>query len=122
MLRRKLLVTAMTAGLFMVGTGTAQAWDLIHDRTGYDRVTLRAWTRGYGQVAYIADHAGTRVDVEITVTCNNGDYFNDTWSDGGSRFRFVLRGLANSGRCDHVFKVDGRKSFVQLDVSLWARG
>lgn len=122
MLRKKLLVAVMTAGLFLVGTGTAQAWDLIHERHGYDRVTLRAWTRGYNQVAFIADHGGTRIDVEVTVTCANGDFFQDTWSDGGSRFRFVLGGLGNSRRCDHVFKVDGRKSWVALDLYFYARG
>ena len=119
---RKLLVGLLTAGLFLVGTGTAQAWDLIHERHGYDRVTLRAWTRGYGQVAFVADHAGTRVDVQITTTCANGDYFQDTWSDGGERFRFILRGLANSRHCDHEFKVDARKSWVELDLYLYARG
>ena len=122
MLRKKLLVGLLTAGLFLVSTGTAQAWDLIHERSGYGRVTLRAWTRNYNQVAYVADHQGTRVDVEITVTCANGDYFQDTWSDGGSRFRFILRGLGNSRRCDHVFKVDARKSWVQVDLALYARG
>ncbi len=122
MLRKKLLVGLLTAGLFLVSTGTAQAWDLIHERSGYDRVTLRAWTRNYNQVAYVADHQGTRINVEITVTCANGDYFQDTWSDGGSRFRFILRGLGNSRRCDHVFKVDARKSWVQVDLALYARG
>jgi hypothetical protein len=121
MLRRKLLVGVLTAGLFLVGSGTAQAWDLIHDRHGYDRVTLRAWTRGYGQVAYVADHTGTRISVEISVTCANGDTFNDTWSDGGERFRFVLRGLANSRRCEHTFKVDAAKSSVVLDLYFYAR-
>lgn len=121
MLRRKLLVGVLTAGMFLVGSGTAQAWDLIHDRHGYDRVTLRAWTRGYGQVAYVADHAGTRIDVEISVTCANGDTFHDTWSDGGDRFRFILRGLANSRRCDHTFKVDARRSSVLIDLYFYGR-
>jgi hypothetical protein len=122
MLRRKLLVSLMVAGLFVAGTGTAQAWDLIHDKTGYDRVTLRAWTRNYNQVAYVADHSGTRIDVSVKVTCANGDTFEQTWSDGGDRFRFILRGLGNSRRCDHVFKVDARRSDVQVSLALWARG
>ena len=122
MVRRKALAVVLTAGLFLVGTGTAQAWDLVHSKSGYDRVTLRAWTKNYNQVAYVADHAGTRVSVTIKVTCNNGDYFQDSWKDGGARFRFVLRGLGNSGRCNHIFKVDARKPSVRLDLSFWARG
>ena len=122
MLRRKLLVSLMVAGLFVTGTGTAQAWDLVHDKTGYDRVTLRAWTRNYNQVAYVADHPGTRVSVSIVVDCANGDHFDQTWSDGGDRFRFTLGGLGNSRRCDHVFKVDARRADVLLSLSLFARG
>jgi len=122
MLRRKLLVSLMVAGLFVTGTGTAQAWDLVHEKSGYDRVTLRAWTRNYNQVAYVVDHAGTRVSVSIVVDCANGDHFDQTWSDGGDRFRFVLRGLGNSRRCDHVFKVDARRTDVLLTLALWARG
>ncbi len=114
--RRKVVVGLITAVLFLGGTGIAEAWDLIHERHGYDRVTLRAWTRGYGKVAYVADHAGTRINVRITVSCANGDYFSDSWTDGGRRFRFVLRGLRNSRRCDHVFKVDARKPWVPLDL------
>jgi len=122
MLRKKALIVVMTLGLFLVGTGTAQAWDLIHDRSGYGRVTLRAWTQNYNQVAYVADHGGTRVDVEIRVVCRNGDTFEDSWSDGGSRFRFILRGFGNSGRCVHTFRVEGRSSFPRLDLAVYARG
>jgi hypothetical protein len=122
MLRRKVLVAVITAGLFLVGTGTAQAWDLVHSRTGHGRVTLRAWTKNYNQVAFVADHAGTRVDVSITVDCRNGDHFDNTWSDGGNRFRFILGGLGNSGRCNHTFKVEGKSSFPELSLALYARG
>lgn len=124
-MRRKVLVVAMAAGLFLVGTGTAQAggaWDLIHSRNGFGRVTLRAWTNNYNQVAFVADHGGTRISVEITVSCRNGDFFEDTWSDGGNRFRFILRGLGNSGRCNHVFKVVGNSSVPPLNLALYARG
>ncbi len=122
MRRKHLLVGAMVVGLFLTGTGTAQAWDLIHSRSGYDRVTLRAWTRDYNQVAFVADHAGTRIDVSITVVCANGDTYENTWSDGGNRFRFVLGGLGNSRRCDHTFKVDGRNPSAELTLALFARG
>ena len=121
MFRRKLVVAVMALGLFLIGTGTAQAWDLIHDKSGYGRVTLRAWTKNYSQVAFVADHAGTRVDVAIEVNCRNGDSYSDTWSDGGNRFRFILRGLRNSGRCVHTFRVVGRSSFPELDLAIWAR-
>ncbi len=120
MLRKKLLVVAMTTGLFAVGTGTAQAWDLINTKSGHDRVVLRAWTRNYAKVAFVARHAGTRVDVSIEVNCRNGDHFDKTWSDGGDRFRFVLRGLRSSGRCNHTFKVDGRRSSPLLSLALYA--
>lgn len=122
MLRRMLLAGLMAFGLVATTAGAAQAWDLIHSRSGYDRVALRAWTRNYNQVAYVADHAGTRIRVTITVTCNNGDFFQDSWVDGGERFRFILRGLGDSGRCDHVFKVDARRSDVRVDLALYARG
>lgn len=122
MRRKHLLVGAMVAGLFLTGTGTAQAWDLIHSRSGYDRVTVRAWTRDYNQVAFVADHVGTRIDVSIKVVCANGDTYENTWSDAGSRFRFVLGGLGNSRRCDHTFKVDGRNPSAELTLALFARG
>lgn len=122
MLRRKVLVVAMAFGLLAVGALPAHAWDFIADKSGNGRVTLRAWTRNYNQVAFIADHAGTRIDVEITVDCRNGDHYDNTWSDGGSRFRFVLGGLGNSGRCNHTFKVVGRSAVPDLYLSFWARG
>jgi len=120
--RKKLLVTVMVLGLFVLGTGTAQAWDFIADRGGNDRVTLRAWTRNYNQVAFVADHAGTRVAVAIGVDCRNGDHFEDTWSDGGRRFRFVLGGLGNSGRCNHTFRVDANNPSPELYLAVYARG
>jgi hypothetical protein len=122
MLRRKLLVAVMALGLFLVGTGTAQAWDLVHSKDGYGSVTLRAWTKNYNQVAFVADHGGTRVSVSIRVVCRNGDSFQDSWSDEGSRFRFILRGLGNSGRCVHTFRVRANDSFPLLSLALYARG
>ena len=122
MLRRKVLVAVVTLVVFMVGTGTAQAWDLIADRDGHGRVTLRAWTRNYNQVAFVANHSGTRVDVAIVVDCRNGDHYDNTWSDGGGRFRFVLGGLGNSGRCNHTFRVVANDSFPDLYLAVAARG
>jgi hypothetical protein len=122
MLRKRLLVGAMTVGLVLAGSGTAYAWDLIASKSGDDLVTLRAWTRNYNQVAFVADHAGTRVDVKIVVDCRNGYHFDDTWIDGGERFRFILGGLGNSGRCNHTFRVDGRSATAELDLTIYARG
>lgn len=124
MLRKKLLAAAMAVGLFVVGTGTAQAggWDFIHDKDGYSRVTLRAWTRGYQQVAFVSDHVGTRIDVSLSVRCQNGDTYDNTWSDGGRRFRFVLGGLGNSRRCNHVLRVVANDPFDYLYLSVYARG
>lgn len=121
MLRRKVLVVVMAFGLFVVGTGVAQAWDLIHSRSGYGRVTLRAWTRNYNQVAFVADHAGTRVDVTVVVNCRSGYHYDNTWSDGGRRFRYILRGLGDEGRCNHTFRVVGRSPIPELDLAVWAR-
>jgi hypothetical protein len=122
MLRRKLLVGALSLGLLVTMPGVAQAWDLIHDKSGFDRVVLRAWTRNYNQIAYVAEHAGTRISVQVKVECGSGATFSDTWSDGGERFRFILRGLGDEGRCNHTFTVDARKDDVQLDLALFARG
>jgi hypothetical protein len=122
MRRRIVLVTVMAFALFLVGTGTALAWDLIADKTGIGSTTLRAWTRNYNQVAFVADHPGTRIDVAVTVSCNNGDHFDNTWVDGGTRFRFVLSGMNNSGRCNHTLKVVPRDSSETVYLSVYARG
>jgi len=122
MLRRKLVVVGMTAALFLVGSGVAQAWDLIHSKSGYGQVTLRAWTKNYNQVAFVADHAGTRIDVTVIVNCADGYHFDNTWSDGGERFRYILRGLGDNGRCNHTLKVVAKKSWPELDLAVWARG
>jgi len=122
MLRRKLLVVLMAVGLFLVGTGVAQAWDLVHSKSGYGRVTLRAWTRNYNQVAFVADHSGTRVDVTLVVNCRSGYHYDNSWSDGGRRFRFVLRGLGDEGRCNHTLGVVAKKSFPELSLAVWGRG
>jgi hypothetical protein len=118
---KRWLAVAVVVGVFATGTGTAAAWDLIHEKHGIGNVTLRAWTRGYNQVAYVADHAGSRVDVSLVVNCRNGDHFDRTWSDGGNRFRFTLRGMRDSGRCNHTLRVVARRSSTALDLYAWAR-
>ncbi len=120
--RKSLLVIVMALGLFVTATGTAQAWDLIAHKTGHGHVALHAWTRNYNQVAFVAQHTGTRVNVAIVVDCRNGDHFDKTWSDGGGKFRFVLRRLGNSGRCDHTFKLDASSSSHELSLAVVARG
>jgi hypothetical protein len=122
MRRRIVLVTVMAFALFLIGTGTAFAWDLIADKTGIGSTTLRAWTRNYNQVAFVADHPGARVDVALTVNCNNGDHFDNTWVDGGGRFRFVLTGMNNSGRCNHTLKVVPHDSGETVYLYVYARG
>lgn len=122
MLRKKLLVIVMAFGLVVLGTGTAQAWDLIADKRGDDRVTLRAWTRDYNQVAFVATHAGTRVEVTIEVNCRNGYHFERTWIDGGGEFAFFRGGLGDNGRCDHIFKLVANQSSARLWLVIWARG
>lgn len=122
MWRKSLLAMLMAVGLFCMGTGTAHAWDFVADKDGNDRVTLRAWTRNYNQVAFVANHGGTRVDVDLVVDCRSGYHYENTWSDGGDRFRFILRGLGNDGRCNHTFRVDARSSFPDLYLVISARG
>lgn len=122
MARRLVVLVLITVGLFLIGMAPAQAWDLIADKSGNGRVTLRAWTRNYNQVAFAADHSGTRVDVEIVVNCRSGYHFEDSWSDGGRRFRFILRGLGNERRCDNIFRVAARQSFPDLSLVILARG
>jgi len=123
MLRKSILVLALTLVVFVTGAGPAQAggWDLISDRNGHGRVTLRAWTRNYPQVAFTANHGGTRISVDITVDCADGYHFDDTWTDGGRRFVFRLRGLADNGRCNHTFRVRANDSFPRLELAVWAR-
>ncbi len=94
---------------------------VIVDKDDYDQVTIHAWTRNYNQVAYVADHGGTKVHVAI-VNCRNRDHFDKTWTDGGKRFRHILGGLGISGKCIHTFKVDGANGAVELHLALYARG
>jgi hypothetical protein len=122
MLRKSLLVAVISIALVILTAGAALAWDLIADKSGNGNTTLRAWTRNYNQVAFVADHAGTRVDVSLVVNCRNGDHFDNTWDDGGGRFRFILRGLGGSGRCNHTFRVFPASSFPDLYLAVLARG
>jgi hypothetical protein len=123
MLRKTILGLALTLAVLATGVGPAQAggWESINDRSGHSRVTVRAWTRGYNQVAFTADHAGTRISVDITVDCADGYHFDNTWNDGGRRFVFRLRGLADNGRCNHTFRARANDSFPRLDLTVWGR-
>ncbi len=121
-MRKVLVVAAMVTGLVAITAGPAQAWDLIADRSGNGHTTLRAWTQNYNQVAFVVDHSGTRISVSLSVVCRNGDNFDNTWSDGGGRFRFILRGMGNSGRCNHTLSVTPRSAFPDLYLAVYARG
>ncbi len=123
MFRRATLAAATMLALVATSAGVAQAggWDLITDRSGNGAVTLRGWTRNYNQVAYVADHPGTRVRVYVSVDCRNGDSFDRNWTDGGDHFRFILRGLANSRTCNHRFRVVANQGGSPLDLALYAR-
>ena len=122
MLRRVLLAAGLVVGLLTLTAQTAFAWDLVADKDGYGRTTLRTWTRGYGQVAFVADHAGTRIAVAVTVDCANGDHYDNTWNDGGQRFRVIVRNLPQRGRCEQTFRVTPRSNIPQLHLSVLARG
>jgi hypothetical protein len=122
MLRKSLVVAVLAITMVIVTAGTALAWDLIADRNGTGPTTLRAWTRNYNQAAFVVDHAGTRIDVSLVVNCRNGDHFDNTWSDGGRRFRFILSGLGNSGRCNHTLRAVPASSFPDLYLAVYARG
>ena len=123
MLGKTILVLALTLVVFVTGAGPAQAggWDLIGDLSGHGRVSMRAWTRNYPQVAFTANHAGTRISVDIRVDCADGYHFDHTWTDGDGRFVFRLGGLAHNGRCNHTFRVQANDSFPRLELAVLAR-
>jgi hypothetical protein len=123
MLRRSVLALVLVISTLGAVSAPAQAggWDYINDRSGYGHVLLRAWTRNYAQVAFVADHAGTRIAVSVRVDCRDGYHFEDSWSDGGRRFRFILGGLRDNGRCNHSFRVDGNDPNDRLDLAIYAR-
>jgi hypothetical protein len=122
MLRRKLLVILLALGLSVLGSGTAQAWELIKDKRGSGDVGLRTWTRNWNQVAFVVAHRGTRIEVTITVDCRDGYHFERTFSDGGRRFAHVIRGLGDNRRCDHIMRVVPNRTTVPLWLVVWARG
>ena len=122
MVRRIFLAALVVVGLLTLTAQTAYAWDFITDKYGHGRTTVRSWTRNYNQVAFVADHPGTRVSVFIRVDCQNGDHFDNTWNDGGGRFRYILGGLGNSGRCNQLFRVTPRSVVPQMHLTVLARG
>jgi hypothetical protein len=120
---RKLLVTsAVSLGLLVTSALPAQAWDLIADKSGYGRTTLRTWTRNYNKGAWVVDHASTRIAVRLRVDCASGATYNESWVDGGGRFRQVVRGLGDEGRCNAVLRVVPRSNSVQLYLAALAEG
>jgi hypothetical protein len=122
MLRKTVLVLAISAGLVFASSGTALAWDSIAQKSGHGRVTLRAWTKNYNQVAFVANHKGTRVHVALTIDCRDGYHYDNTWNDGGTTFRLVRYGLGNHGRCNHTFQVVPNSSFPLISLWVYARG
>jgi hypothetical protein len=122
MRRRIVLVAAMALALLLVGADSALAWDLIADKSGTGSTTLRSWTRRYNQVAFVADHPGTRIDVSVSVSCNNGDHYHHSWVDGGARFRFILSGMNHSGRCSHELEVEPHDASETVHLAVYARG
>lgn len=95
---------------------------------GHDRHETRPrlgdapWTKNYNQVAFVADHKGTRIHIDITIDCRDGYQFDNTWSDGGKRFRYIKYHLGKHGRCNHTFKVTANDSFPTVYLSVYARG
>ena len=120
---RAAFVSIFAVALMATSTGAAHAggWDLIGGRSGQGAVTLRAWTRNYDAVAFVADHPGTTVRVVVTMECRNGDTFHRRMGDPDNPFRFVLRGLADSRRCDHRFRVEANHAGSLLELRLYAR-
>jgi hypothetical protein len=81
---RAACISIVAVALIAIGTGAAYAggWDLIGSNSGQGAVTLRAWTRNYNTVAFVADHPGTAVRAIVSVKCRNGDTFTEGWLTG----------------------------------------
>jgi hypothetical protein len=121
MARKTFLAAALVVGLLVLSAGPAMAWDLVNSRTGFGRVTVRGWTNRYNQVAFVANHPGSRVNVRITTRCNSGASYNQTFVDGGGRFRKVTYRWGDEGRCNHTFHLTNR-SGDRVEAFIYARG
>jgi hypothetical protein len=121
--RRAACISIVAVALIATSTGAAYAggWDLLGGDSGQGAVTLRAWTRNYSAVAFVADHPGTTVRVVVSMECRNGDTFHRRMRDRDNPFRFVLRGLEDSRRCDHRFRVVANHAGSLLELRLYAR-
>jgi len=120
---RKLVISAsLVLGLLATTALPAQAWDLIADKTGYGTTSLRSWTRNYNKGAWVVNHGGTRIAVRLKVDCQSGATYHNSWVDGGGRFRQVVRGLGDEGRCNATLRVVPRSGNVQLYLAALAEG
>jgi hypothetical protein len=120
---RAACISIVAVALIAIGTGAAYAggWDLIGSNSGQGAVTLRAWTRNYNTVAFVADHPGTAVRAIVSVKCRNGDTFHRRMADRGDALRIVFHGLADNRRCDHRFRVVANHAGSLLELRLYAR-
>lgn len=123
MFLRAACISIVAVALIAIGTGAAYAgrWDLIGGNSGQGAVTLRGWTRNYNAIAFVADHPGTAVRVVVSVKCRNGDTFHRRMADRDNAFRIVFRGLVDSRRCDHRFRVVANHAGSLLELRLYAR-
>jgi hypothetical protein len=120
---RKLVISAsLVLGLLAATALPAQAWDLIAQKTGYGTTTLRSWTRNYNEGAWVVNHGGTRIAVRLNIRCRSGATYHNSWVDGGGRFRQIVHGLGDEGRCNANLHVVPRSSNVQLYLASYARG
>jgi hypothetical protein len=120
---RAACISIVAVALIAIGTGAAYAggWDLIGSNSGQGAVTLRAWTRNYNTVAFVADHPGTAVRAIVSVKCRNGDTFHRRMADRDDALRIVFHGLADNRRCDHRFRVVANHAGSLLELRLYAR-
>ena len=122
MLRKLVITASMVLGLLLTSAVPAQAWDFVAEKFGYGTTTLRSWTRNYNQGAWVVDHAGTRIAVRLKISCQSGATYDNSWVDRGSRFRQIVRGLGDEGRCNATLRVVPRNSNVRLHLVALARG
>jgi hypothetical protein len=121
MAKKVFVAAALVIGLLTLSAGPALAWDVVNSRHGFGHVTVRGWTNRYNQVAFVADHPGARVHVRITTHCRSGANYDQTFTDGGRRFRKITYRWGNEGRCNHTFRIVSNSS-NEIDATILARG